>query len=132
MQWVVFAGLSALAYALWAFFWRVGTVYYSWREILFFAALSEMAVALGVAWPAKLPPLPAIGFGVVAGLAAAVGYILFTWSMAGARSSLPIVVMSMYPVLALVLARLILLEAISWDRWLGVGLAMVAVYLVVR
>lgn len=132
MNWIIASGLSALAYAFWALFWRIGTSTYSWRDVLFFAAVGEMSIVLMVFWPAKMPPLPAIGWGLAAGVCAMVGYSFFAMALGSARSSLPVVVMSMYPILVLVLSRVFLHEAISWEKWLGVGLAMMALYLVVK
>ena len=132
MNWILAVVLSALAYAFWGFFWRVGTSIYSWRDMLFFAAVGEMSLVLVLFWPARLPPLPAIGWGLAAGVCAVVGYSLFAFALGSAKSSLPVVVMSMYPALVLVLAMLFLHEALSWDRWLGVGLAIISIWLVVR
>lgn len=132
MNWGLSAGLSSLAYAFWALFWRIGTSHYSWKDILFFAAVGEMSLVLIVFWPAKMPPLPAVGWGLAAGLCAMVGYSFFAMALGSAKSSLPVVVMSMYPVVVLVLASLFLHEAFSWEKWLGVGLAMVGVWLVVK
>lgn len=132
MHWGIAGGLSALCYAFWALFLRAGTIHYGWRDVLFWAVVTEAVVVVSVTGPGmKLSPIAA-GWGVAAGLCAAVGYMLFVSVLGRANSSLPVVVMSMYPIVVIVLARLILHEAISWEKWLGVGLAMVAVWLVVK
>ena len=132
MHWSLLAGFSSLAYAFWALFWRIGTSNHSWKDVLFFAAVGEMSLVLAVFWPRQMPPLPAIGWGLAAGLCAMIGYSFFAMALGSAKSSLPVVVMSMYPVIVLVLAGVFLHETISWEKWLGVGLAMVAVYLILK
>lgn len=132
MHWAIVSGLSALVYAFWALFLRIGTATYSWKDVLFFAAVSEMLVILALFWPRQMPALPAISWGLAAGACAAVGYTLFVFGLASAKSTMPVVVMSMYPVLVIILAYVILHEQMDWTRWLGVGLAMVALWLVSR
>lgn len=132
MHWAIVSGLAALAYAFWGFFLRIGTVTHSWKDILFFAAVSEMLVIMVICWPKQMPPFPAIGWGLAAGACAAIGYTLFVFGLGMVKTSMPVVIMSMYPVLVIILAWAILHEPMVWTKWLGVGLAMVALWLVSR
>lgn len=133
MHWSAAAIMSGLAYAFWAVLLRAGTAQYGWRVILLTAAMTEAVAIVFIAMPGLVEaPLRAVGYGIGAGLCAAVGYTLLLYSMGSVKSTMPVVLMSLYPALAVTLAWLFLGEDMRWDRWLGIGLAVLAGWLVVR
>uniref|UniRef100_A0A6M3KLE9 EamA domain-containing protein n=1 Tax=viral metagenome TaxID=1070528 RepID=A0A6M3KLE9_9ZZZZ len=132
MHWIIAAGLSGLAYAVWAFCLRAGTASHNWKQVLFFAAVAEMLVILVYAWPKTAVQAGAVGWGLGAGLAAVVGYILIVYALSVSSHSMPVVVSHIYPALAVVMAFIILHEPMSLERWLGVALTTAGIWLVVK
>ena len=132
MHWSILAGLSALCYAFWALFLRLGTAHSGWLSVLFWAMFAEAFIVFGVTGSgAKATPVTVL-WGVLAGICAAGGYMLFVYSQSKAGGPFPVVVMSLYPIVLLALSAVFLHDIITWEKWLAVGLAIVSVVLVVK
>lgn len=130
-MWVIYAVLAAAAYGAWALLLRVGMLNNHWGQILVTAACTEAVVILVVVKPVAISN-EALLWGVLAGICAACGYTLFSMSMFEAKSALPVVIMSAYPVLVVILSVLAFGDVVDWTKWIGVALAVIGVILVGR
>jgi len=117
-MWVIYAVLAAVAYGTWALLLRIGMVAHQWGQVLAAAVITEAVLVLIIVRPAGFA-MGAVFWGVLAGICAAVGYLLFSMSLSEAKSTLPVVIMSAYPVLVVIVSVVALGDVIDWTRWAG-------------
>ncbi len=141
--------LCLIAWGLWGFFPKlaqrelkhpVSGALYEYAGSA--GALALVMLAVAVIYAVAPEWLPAVDaklvwrprgalFAAIAGAASAIGGVLYF--VAAARSDIAVVVTvtSLYPLVTVVLAWFVLGERLEPRQWLGVGLALVAVILIV-
>lgn len=75
---------------------------------------------------------PAVFFAIAAGLTGAFGTIFFYQALTRGPASKVIVLAALYPALTVILAFLILSERLTISQAVGVGLALIAAFLISR
>jgi drug/metabolite transporter (DMT)-like permease len=103
---------------------------------LFFSLIVTRTVSLTIAvimLKARHLPMPALKsnpIALVAGVLDALGNILFMLAKQNARLDVATVLSSLYPVVTVILAYLVLKEAISRPQWVGAGLCFIAIAMI--
>ena len=106
-------------------------------QVLIWSALFSNLVFIcylawtGELWPLKLDPA-GIGFGAAVGLTAAAGSVLFYRLLATEPASLIVPLTSLYPAVTAILGIMLLREAFTLDRVIGVTLAVLAIFFLSR
>ncbi len=97
----------------------------------FALAFVPIAVLTLLVFPVETAPGPLVlALGVLGGVLNAMGALTsFAAFEVGAKSSIAVPIMYLYPLLTVVLARLFLHEAITTPQWAGILLAPVAAWL---
>lgn len=130
MNWIVAAIASAVAYGFWGYLLRAG-VGENWKSILIWAVLAEFVAIALILHPTSLD-FSAAKYGIGAGLCAAVGYALLLLALSKTEHTMAVPVAALYPAITVLLAWRLLGDSLTWDRLLGVGLALAAVWLLAR
>jgi transporter family protein len=135
-SWILFAILSLLMYGLWAFFSKVTHRYVDAKSAWFYYMLGVLIVAAvaGVIALAtgrfhlEYAPM-GIVFGILIGLTAALGSLFFIMALTKGKLSVVTLFVALYPLVTLLLAFLLLKEAITLKQGIGMLFALAALAL---
>lgn len=132
-HWFAPAALSFVCWGLWAFLPKLTTRYLDPRSALVYEVLGTMLVAVVVLF--SLGGRPAvdprgIGLAVLTGVVGVIGALGYLFAVVRGPVTLISTVTALYPVLAVLLAALILHEPVSLRQGLGILLALVAIVLI--
>ena len=132
MEWWSYALLALGFWGLWGFFSKVAANYLpGW--IIFLAEIpAYLLIALVIWWlwqPALFWHRLGVGAAMLAGISGGLGLICFLQALAAKQAAVVVALTSLYPVLTALLSGLILQESLSWQKWLGIFLAVAAVAL---
>lgn len=128
--WLIPAVLSVLFWGLWGFFGKMASAGLPPRSVFFIESIVALVVAAG--WMAthgfKFDAVSSKGFlyAALTGIALAFGQIFFFVALSRGKASVVIIMTSLYPLITIALAFLVLRETISWTQGLGVVLALLA------
>ena len=125
-----------LLWGVWGFVAKLARDRIELQVLIWYALFSNLVYLgylawTGELWPLKMDPV-GIGFGVAVGLTAAIGSVLFYRLLATETAGLVIPLTSLYPAVTAVLGILLLREAFTLDRVIGVGLAVLAIFFLSR
>jgi len=131
-SWVVYAFLTVACWGLWGVFSKLASNYSRPRQTLLFQAVGVLAFAMMVLALERFQiQRTSIGFGwsFAAGFINFVGFLFFFAAIQKGKVSTIIALSSLYPVVTILLSVLLLREKISPREGLGIGLALVAGWL---
>lgn len=134
MEWWAYALLSLGCWGLWGFFSKVAANYLpGW--IIFLAEIPAYLLIALVIWWLWQPTLfwhrLGVAAALVAGVSGGLGLIFFLQALAARQTAAVVALTSLYPVLTALLSVALLQESLSWQKWLGIILAVAAVCLLV-
>jgi len=130
--WMLYAGLTVLAWGVWGFFSKLASTYARPRQTLLFQVVGVMAVGMVVLsmerfhieWTPQ-----GFGWSAAAGFINFVGFLSFFAAVEKGKVSTVIAMSSLYPVITIVLSVLFLHEKISSREGLGIACALLAGFL---
>jgi transporter family protein len=130
--WMLYAGLTVLAWGVWGFFSKLASTYARPRQTLLFQVAGVMAFGLVVLsmerfhidWSPQ-----GFGWSAAAGFVNFVGFLSFFAAVEKGKVSTVIAMSSLYPVITIVLSVLFLQEKISSREGLGIACALLAGFL---
>jgi len=130
--WMLYAGLTVLAWGVWGFFSKLASTYARPRQTLLFQVVGVMAVGMVVLsmerfhieWTPQ-----GFGWSAAAGFVNFVGFLSFFAAVEKGKVSTVIAMSSLYPVITIVLSVLFLHEKISSREGLGIACALLAGFL---
>jgi transporter family protein len=125
--------LTLLAWGLWAFLPKVATKYIDPQSSIIYQVLGGILVGLGVLISLKFQiqfNMPGFSLSLAIGILGFLG--AFTYLVAVSRGPLSLVapITALYPMFAILLGLLFLNETITIKQAAGIGLSLVAIYLI--
>lgn len=130
--WMLYAGMTLLAWGLWGFFSKMASSHVRPRQTLLFQAMGVMAFGLVVLtlerfhleWSPQ-----GFGWSAAAGFVNFFGFLAFFAAIEKGKVSTIIAMSSLYPVITILLSILFLHEKISSREGLGIACALLAGFL---
>jgi transporter family protein len=130
--WMLYAGLTVLAWGVWGFFSKLASTYARPRQTLLFQVAGVVAFGLvvlsmerfHVEWSPR-----GFGWSAAAGFVNFVGFLSFFAAVEKGKVSTVIAMSSLYPVITIALSILLLHEKISSREGLGIACALLAGFL---
>jgi transporter family protein len=133
VRWLLVALLTLALWGVWGVITRVASTTLGWRETTAIAAIGHMATAIifiVLSRPSLAPQgLPYI-FAMLAGALGFAGAFTFYVALNLNPSSVVVVVTSLYPLVTMFLAFILLGETLSTRQLVGAALAIIALVLI--
>ncbi|MGQ9920418.1 MAG: EamA family transporter [Desulfobacca sp.] len=131
-DWFSFALLALLFWGLWGVCSKIANMYLpSWA--IFIIEVLVYVVVGGIVWGLQRFALPwsppGLAAAVAAGLCGGGGLFFFLKALASGPASVVVPLTSLYPLITVLVGVTILAEALTLRQLLGIGLAVVAVWL---
>jgi bacterial/archaeal transporter family protein len=127
--WMLYAGLTLLAWGVWGFFSKLASSHARPRQTLLFQAAGVMAfgflVLLLERFRIEWSP-QGFGWSAAAGFVNFMGFLAFFAAVEKGKVSTVIAMSSLYPVITIVLSMVFLHERISSREGLGIAFALLA------
>jgi bacterial/archaeal transporter family protein len=130
--WIFPAIMCAVSYGLFSFFAKMSTPYIDRYSAIVYQAVgwSLGALVLFFCLGGRLSVAArGIGLSLLTGIASMVGAAFFIWAANKGPISIVSTVSALYPVVAIILAALFLREVISARQAVGIGLAILSIFL---
>ncbi|MBI2877217.1 MAG: EamA family transporter [Candidatus Tectomicrobia bacterium] len=129
---LIFAILALIMWGLWGFFPKLATDSMSPKSVLIFQNIAAILVAFLVLASVNFKPeinSKGITFSVISGMAGTLGGLFFLYSVSKGKASVAVTITSLYPVITIMLASLILKEPITLKQGIGILFAIIAMVL---
>ncbi len=130
--WLAFSLMATGLWGLWGFLSKVAARQLP-PQAVYLLAICGHAVVIGYLWMGGGLSIPVISWGLTAGLAAGIcmafGLLCFLKALTLGTAAVVVPLTALYPLVTVVLSRVVLQEAISPRQLTGVALALVAVWL---
>jgi bacterial/archaeal transporter family protein len=130
--WLLYAGLTVVAWGVWGVFSKLASTYARPRQTLLFQVLGVMAFGLVVLTMERFHiewTPQGFAWSAAAGFVNFVGFLFFFAAVEKGKVSTVIAMSSLYPVVTIVLSVLFLQEKISAREGLGIVCALLAGFL---
>ena len=131
-SWVTWALLATFTFGFWGYFPRLATQHLEPRTALLYQNLGTLlsSIVLLAVLEVRLTFHPrGVLFSVLTGVAGTVGTLFMLMAVNKGQTSVVIPLTAMYPVITVLLAALTLEEPITPKQFVGLGLSLVAIYL---
>ncbi len=131
-MWLVYTLITLFLYGLWGFFPKMASLHLPAKEALLFQIIGILAVGITILLSTKTKlqfSLPGLIYSILGGIAGIVGTLFFLKALAIGKTYVVIVMTALYPLIAILLAYIVLREPLTMKNALGIGFAMVAIYL---
>ena len=131
-QWFVFALISMILYGVWGFFSKLATSTLKPTNAYVYQLLGILLAGVVMTFLVKFQPAGkpvGIAFALATGVVATVAAYFFFSAIAQGRSTVVVTVSALYPLVTLLLSYFFLHETLSLKQVLGIGLALVAIFL---
>ena len=132
MNWLGFSLLALGLWGVWGFLGKVASQHLPAPQVYLLAVSGHLAVVgyllVGGLGPVSWQP-GGVGAALGAGLAMAVGLLLFFEALARGPATVVVPLTALYPAVAVVLSRIFLQEALTLRHLAGLALALAAVWL---
>ncbi len=130
--WLVFALLAMLSWGLWAFFPKLAMNYMKPKSVFIYEFIGVFIIGI-IAFlfiGSKFEfNTKGVIFAVLTGMAGSLGALFFLLALVKGRVSVVVVTTALYPLIAILLAVLVLKEPITLTQVFGMFLALVAIIL---
>jgi len=131
-QWLPAALLALLSFGLWGLFSKLALVYIDSKSALIFQTAGVLIV--GIITLSMLNFKPAadakgLGFGLLTGIAYGVGCLFYLMAADKGKIVTVVTLTALYPVVTIILSYFLLQETIHIKQFLGIMLALAAIYL---
>lgn len=132
-DWLLPASLTLLAWILWAFLPKLAARHIDPQSAMIYQVLGGLIIGLGVLINMKFKVefnLPGFSYGLAIGLLGFFGALMYLVAVSKGPLALVAPITALYPVGAIILGLIFLGEAITAKQGLGIGLSLVAIYLI--
>lgn len=132
-RWFLLVLVTLLVWGIWGVVTRIASASLGWRDTTAVAAIGHMIVALLFILTSRadiVPKTTVWGLALLAGSLGFLGAMTFYMALSLNPSSIVVVATSLYPLVTLVIAFLVLGETISVRQAVGVVLALAALVLI--
>ena len=131
-QWFVFALTSMILYGVWGFFSKLATSALKPTNAYIYQLLGILLAGVVMTFLVKFQPAGkpvGIAFALATGVVATVAAYFFFNAVAQGRSTVVVTLSALYPLVTLLLTYFCLHETLNLKQFLGIGLALVAIFL---
>lgn len=132
MPWWGYALAALVFWGLWGFFSKMAAKDLSAWAIFLYEIPVYVVLAGVILWgwrPELAAPRGGVGMAALAGLCGGLGLVCFLQALTAKPAAVVVPLTSLYPVLTALLGVVILREQLTLWQWLGIGLAVIAVWL---
>lgn len=133
-SWTLPAFIAFATWGLWALLPKITTGLIDPRSVLFYQALGAFLTALAVLATIGFRPMVdarAVPLALLTGALGMAGGLAYLYAISRGPASLVVVVTALYPLLTVALAYFFLGEHVSLRQWVGIGLGLVSLALIV-
>jgi transporter family protein len=134
-QWMTMSLAAVVLWGLWAFLPTIATATLDPRAVVLFQAAGSLAVLVFIAASGALATAfhwKGATLAVASGVASTLGSLAFVYALTRGRATNVLIVTSLYPVVSLALAFLVLGETMSIRKLAAIACAIAAVLLSLR
>ncbi|MFV1949263.1 MAG: EamA family transporter [Anaerolineales bacterium] len=132
-DWFLPASLALLAWILWAFLPKLAARHIGPQSAMIYQVLGGLIIGMGVLINLKFKVefnIPGFSYGLAIGLLGFFGALMYLVAVSKGPLALVAPITALYPVGAIILGLIFLGEAITAKQGLGIGLSLVAIYLI--
>jgi bacterial/archaeal transporter family protein len=131
-SWLIFALLATLSWGLWGLFPKLAVGGMRPQSVQLYQLIGTAAIGLVnlvlLGFRVETQPRGVL-YGILGGVAGAVGSLLFLFAVNKGRASVVVVTTALYPLVTITLAALLLREPITLKQGVGMALALLALVL---
>jgi transporter family protein len=131
--WLLPTLLTLLAWGLWAFLPKLATRYLDPKSVIVYQVLGGVLVGLVVLMSLKFQVqfnIPGFTLGLAIGILGFFGAFMYLVAVSKGPLSLVAPITALYPIFAILLGLIFLHETITIKQAAGIGLSLVAIYLI--
>lgn len=131
-QWLPAALLALFSFGLWGLFSKLALVYIDSKTALVFQTVGVLIIGLITLSMMNFKPatdMKGLGFGLLTGLAYGVGCLFYLIAADKGKITTVVTLTALYPLVTIILSYFLLQETINIRQFLGIGLALVAIFL---
>lgn len=131
-QWLPAALLALLSFGLWGLFSKLALVYIDSKSALIFQTAGVLIVGIITLSMLNFKPaadVKGLGFGLLTGIAYGVGCLFYLMAADKGKIVTVVTLTALYPVVTIILSYFLLQETIHIKQFLGIMLALAAIYL---
>jgi len=131
-DWLLFTIIALLLWGLWGLFPKIASNYIGPKSVLIYEAIGAAFLTIIVLFSVGFKPeihAKGITFGILGGLAGAIGGLFFLYAISRGKASIVVPITALYPLVTILLAFIILKEPITLKQGIGIALALAAMVL---
>jgi bacterial/archaeal transporter family protein len=131
-NWIAPAILALFCFGLWGLFTKLSILFVDSKSALVYQSMGVFMVGLIMFGAIDFKPasdLKGLGFAIATGVAYCIGCFFFLVAANKGRIETVVTLTALYPAVTMILSYIILREALNLKPCLGIGLALVAIYL---
>lgn len=132
-DWLLPTGLTLFAWMFWGFLPKLAARHMNAQSVMVFQVLGGLVIGFAVLINLKFKVdfnVPGMLYGLAIGLLGFFGALMYLVALSKGPLSLVAPITAMYPLGAILLSFLILGESVTTKQGVGIGLSMVAIYLI--
>ncbi len=132
-DWLVPTILTLLAWGFWAFLPKIATRYIDYNSAMIYQVLGGILVGLGVLISMKFKVqfnIPGFSYGLAVGVFGFLGAFAYLIAVSKGPLTLVAPISALYPMLAILMGMIFLNEVVTPRQGIGIGLSVVAIYLI--
>jgi transporter family protein len=131
-RWFAYTLLAMVLWGLWGFFAKLAARFIPSQQAYIYEVSGTFLVGVAMLFLLRFQPggdPRGALFGVLTGVTVGIGTYFFFVAIATGRSSVVVTVTALYPVVTLLLGLVFLKEGLAPKHWLGIVLALAAIWL---
>lgn len=132
MNWLSAAFFSLFSFGLWGFFTKITVLHIDSKSALIYQTLGVFLIGLVTLTLVNFKPateVKGLSFAILTGMAYGIGCLFYFVAASKGKIITVVTLTALYPLVTIVLAYLLLREAISMKQFAGIGLAFIAILL---
>jgi len=132
MNWFTAALLALVSFGLWGLFTKLAVLHIDTKSALIYQALGVAIVGTGMLFAVNFKPAThpkGISYALLTGAAYGIGCFFYFIAASKGKIITVVTLTALYPLVTIILASVILKEAISIKQWIGIGFAIIAIVL---
>ena len=133
-QWLPAAILALLSFGFWGFFTKLAIVYVDFKSALFYQTLGVFLIGILTVTLIGFKPstnIKGLSFGLLTGIAYGIGCLFYFIAADKGKIITVVSLTALYPLVTISLSYFLLNESVSLKQCSGIGLAILAIFLMV-
>lgn len=132
MSWLSASLLALLSFGLWGFFTKLAVIHIDSKSALIYQTIGVAIIgvlALGMMNFKPANDMKGLGYAILTGLAYGVGCLFYFIAASKGKIITVVTLTALYPLIAIILAYLVLKETVNMKQCAGIVLALAAILL---